>query len=157
MCKLIGLLYAAVRWDRFRDFLIRKHMGACPRCGQAAVEGAGWAGLVRPPDWTSREASLWPEVERLMAGQAVAAPAPPAVPLRRPWPRLAVATGGILAVAALALLLDRSLPDRDAAAGLVVQAPRIEILSAEIEGRPARPTLYQTERASFIWFSRTPR
>lgn len=155
MCKLIGILYAIIRWDRFRDFLIRKHLDACPRCGQAGAEASGWAGRVRPPDWVSREASLWPEVERMMAGRAADAPRP--VPHERPWPKLAVATGGVLAVAALALLLGRRLPEPDIAVPFLVQAPRIEILSAEIEGLPARASLYQTERASFIWFSRTPR
>lgn len=157
MCKLIGILYAIIRWDRFRDLLIRRHLGDCPRCGQAGVAASGWAGRVRPPDWVSREASLWPEVERLMAGRAAAETAPPPVLRQRPWLKLAVATGGTVAVAVLALLLGRRLPEPDIAAPLLVQAPRIEILSAEIEGLPARASLFQTERASFIWFSRTPR
>ena len=157
MCELIRLLYAVIRLDRFRDFLIRKHLAVCPRCVQAWAEGAGLPGLVRPPDWISREASLWPEIERMMAERAATAPAPPLVLPRRPRASLAVAAGGVLAVAALAMLLGRRVPDAYRIPAAVAQAPRVEVLSAEIDGRTARATLYQTERASFIWFSERSR
>jgi hypothetical protein len=157
MCKLIRVLYAVVRSDRFRDYLIRKHMAVCPRCRQdeAAVLEGGLS--LRPPEWIFREASLWPEVERMMAGRGAPGPARPQVPRRRPFAELAVASGGVLAVAVLTLLLGRRPPVTDDIAAVVARAPRIEILSAAIEGRPARATLYQTERASFIWFSETSR
>lgn len=157
MCELVKLLYAAIRLDRFRDFLIRKHLAVCPRCVQAWAEGAGLPGLVRPPDWISREASLWPRIEHMMAERAATAPAPPRVLPRRPFAELAVAAGGVLAVAALALLLGRGAPDGYLTTAAAVRAPRIEVLSAEIEGRPARATLYQTERASFVWLSERSR
>jgi hypothetical protein len=92
----------------------------------------------------------------MMAERAAAAPAPPRVLPRGPLAELAVAAGGVLAVAALALLLGRRAPDLSLTAA-AARAPRIEVLSAEIEGRPARATLYQTERASFVWLSERSR
>jgi hypothetical protein len=157
MCKFVRVLYAVVRLDRFRDYLIRKHMAVCPRCRQDEAVVLEGVRSFRPPEWISREASLWPEVERMMAGRGVPEPARPPVPRRRPFAELAVASGGVLAVTVLTLLLGRHPPGTDDITAIVARAPRIEILSAEIEGRPARATLYQTERASFIWFSETPR
>jgi hypothetical protein len=157
MCKLVRVLYALVRLDRLRACLIRKHFAVCPRGGRAGAEDAGWAGLVRPPDWVSREASLWPEVERLMDERARTAPGPAPAPLRRPLAELAAAAGGILAIAVLALLLGKRHPTEAVDASAVAGAPRVEVLSAEVEGRPARLSVYQTKRASFIWFFPTPR
>jgi hypothetical protein len=93
----------------------------------------------------------------MMAERAATAPAPPRVLPWRPFAELAVAAGGVLAVAALALLLGRGAPDGYLTTAAAVRAPRIEVLSAEIEGRPARATLYQTERASFVWLSERSR
>jgi hypothetical protein len=153
MCEFVRLLYALVPLGWFRDYLIQKHLAVCPRCVQAWAEGTGLPGLVRPPDWISREASLWPRIEQMMAERAAAEPAPPRVLPRRPFAELAVAAGGVLAVAALALLLGRRAPDAYLAEADAARTPRIEVLSAEIEGRAARATLYQTERASFVWLS----
>jgi len=155
MCKLVRVLYVLLPLDRFRAYLIRKHFAECSRCGLAAAEAPGWAALLKPPDWISHEAGFWPEVERLMAERPSGDSAPRQAPLRRPLAGLAAAVGGVLAVAALVLLLGKRPPAAVVAA--VGSAPRVEVLSAEVEGRPARASIYQTKRASFIWFSRTPR
>lgn len=157
MCRFVRLLYAVVRLDRFRDHLIRKHLAVCPRCRQLRAEESGWRESLRPPDWISRETSLWPEVERSMAARVAGGSLRTPPPRRRPFAELSIAAGGMLAMAVLALLLGRRPATTDAVNAIVPRAPRIEVLSAEIEGRPARATLFQTERASFIWFSQITR
>lgn len=157
MCKLARFLYAVVPAARFRARLIRKHFAACPRCSKTWGAEPPWAGLLRPPDWIPREASLWPAVERLLTERVAAAAAPPRPPLQRRLAEAAAAAGGVAAVAILALLLGGHRPTTAVGSSAVSGPPRVEVLSAEVEGLPARASIYQTKRASFIWFSRTPR
>lgn len=148
MSKLIRLLYDLVPAARFRDYLIRTHFAA----GREGLPGAGgeedWAALVRPPDWISREAGYWPAIQERMRGESrrgsgLAAP--------RPNGRLAVAAGGLLAAAVLALLFAIRWVPGTAPTGMP-DASRVEVLSAEVDGRPARSSIYQMKSASFIWF-----
>jgi len=158
MCELIRILYALVRLKRFRAHLVRTHFESCPRCGLAGRDADVWAGLVRPPDWISREASLWPEVERRMRQPVRSEFSTRTAPSVLPMARLAVAAGGILAAVVLAVLLWTPVRRGPfSAADAAVQAPRVEVLSAEVEGRPARTSVYQTKGASFIWFYPAPR
>jgi hypothetical protein len=158
MCKLVRVLYALFRLKRFRAYLVRTHFETCPLCGRADAEEAGWAGLVRPPDWISREASLWPEVERRLRESDRGRTVPGPAAAMRPSLKLAVAAGGVLAVAVLAVLLGKHPPSgTGAGVAAALQAPRVEVLSAEVEGRPARSSVYQTKAGSFIWFSPMPR
>ncbi len=164
MCKLVSLLYGLVRWKKFRAFLIRRHMEACPRCSAAPLAGpasGGWADAVRPPDWVREEGSLWPGIRKRMRENAVAGPAAartgPAAPARRRFHgRLLPAAAGLAAVAVFGVLVwrgNRRVPGGTAAGA---GSPRVEILSAEVEGLKARPSVFQTKDASYIWFSRTP-
>lgn len=158
MCKLVRILYALVPLKRLRAYLIRSHLEVCRNCRPDIGETEGWAGLVQPPAWISREPGHWPQIERRMREQARVESARRSAPVRRPSAELAVAAGGVLAIAVLAVLLGKHPPrgtgTRDAAA---LRAPRVEILAAEIGGRPARSSVYQTKGASFIWFSPMPR
>jgi hypothetical protein len=169
MCRLISLLYGLVRWKTFRAFLVRRHMEACPRCAAAPPSGpapGGWVDLVHPPDWVRYELSLWPEIERRMRESAAAGPAGarplPVTPGRRGFPgRLVPVAAGLAVVALLGVLAWRAghkYPGgtEGATAGATAGSPRVEVLSAEVEGRKARPSVFQTKDASYIWFSRTP-
>ncbi len=164
MCRFITILYRLVALKAFRAFLVRRHMEACPRCSAEPSEGmaaGGWADAVRPPDWIRAEACLWPEIERRLREAAAAGPAKastvPSVPVpRRPAVRLVPAAAALAAVAVLGVLAWRvghRLPGAGPAAAV---SPRVEVLSAEVEGRKARPSIFQTKNASYIWFSRTP-
>jgi len=158
MCELVRVLYTLVRLKRFRAILIRMHLERCPRCGLAAPDLEGWGSLIRPPDWISREPSFWPAIQRRMRETVWGGSAPGPVEAERPFARLAAAAGGILAVAVLAVLLWLRPPGGHVSPSApALEAPRIEVLSAEVQGRPTRASVYQTKTASFIWFYPTPR
>ena len=164
MCRLIRVLYRLVAWKAFRAFLVRRHMEACPRCSAEPSEGTaagGWAEAVRPPDWVRAERSLWPEIERRMREAAAAGPAGartvPAVPVRRRLAVRLVPAAAAVAVAAVLGVLAWRAGHRLPGVGLTAAVPpRVEVLSAEVEGRKARPSIFQTKNASYIWFSQTP-
>ena len=153
MCRTARFLYALIPLKRFRAHLIRSHFATCRACGPEAGRTQDWAALVRSPDWIIREAGYWPEIERRMRMTPTDGIAPQAVAPVRPLARFAAAAGGVLALVVLAVLFVRGPaagPDPSAAGRL--EAPRVEVLSAEIEGRLARSSVYQMESASFIWF-----
>jgi hypothetical protein len=35
----------------------------------------------------------------------------------------------------------------------VDSAPRVQVISVELKGKPAKPYIYQTPKASFIWIA----
>jgi hypothetical protein len=164
MCKLVRLLYGLVRWKTFRAFLIRRHMEDCPRCAIEPTSGPaadGLAGAIRPPDWIRAEGSLWPEIRKRMmenaaAGPAAARPLPAAPARRRLAGRLVPAAAVLAGVAILGVLAWRTAHRTPAGTATGADSPRVEVLSAEVGGRKARPSIFQTINASYIWFSQTP-
>jgi hypothetical protein len=153
MDKLIRLLYLLVPIGRFRDRLIRTHFAA----GRDGLPEAGgeedWAAPVRPPDWISREAGYWPAIqERMRSESRMGSGLRAARPAGRPA-GLAVAAGGLLAAAILAaLFVIRPVLDTAWSPAGMPDTSRVEVLSAEVAGRPARSSIYQMKSASFIWF-----
>lgn len=153
MCRTARFLYALIPVRRFRAYLIRSHFATCRSCGPEAGRTEDWAALVRSPDWIIREAGYWPEIERRMRATPTGGTAPQALAPVRPLAGFAAAAGGVLALAVLAVLfVGPPAPGPDPAAAGRLGAPRVEVLSAEIEGRLARSSVYQMESASFIWF-----
>jgi len=158
MCRIVRLLYALIPLRRFRAYLIRSHFATCRSCGPEAGRQEGWAELVRSPDWVFREAGYWPEIERRMRAEPARDAVPAALAPVRPSAGFAAAAGGVLAVAVLAVLfIGRPGPGPDPSAAGRLEAPRVEVLSAEIGGRLARSSVYQMKSASFIWFYPAPR
>jgi hypothetical protein len=159
MCRLIRLLYRLLPWARFRDILIRRHLTVCPKCGPAAAVEKDWAGAFHPPDWVRQTGTLWTGIRNRMD-----APAPSAESARRlerrnrPPVRWAVAGAGMIGVAILALVLwlNRGSFVALAPETAVREGSRVTVLSAEVLGREAKSTVFQTKSASFIWFYGTP-
>jgi hypothetical protein len=165
MCRLIRFLYALVRWKKFRAFLIRKHMESCPLCSDAPPVGPGdrvWTNVIRPPDWIRAEGSMWPEIQKRMREGSAAASArapslPPVIASRHHFlGSLIPAAAGLAAVAVLGVLAWRAAHRVPGAAEAGIGRQRVEVLSAEVEGRKARPFIFQTKDTSYIWFSQTP-
>jgi hypothetical protein len=153
MCRIARFLYALIPLRRFRACLIRSHFAACRSCGPEAGRTEGWVELVRSPDWIFRETGYWPEIERRMREKPDGGVASKASAPVRPLAGFAAAAGGVLALAVLAVLfVGRPVPGPDTSAAGRIEAPRVEVLSAEIGGRLARSSVYQMKSASFIWF-----
>lgn len=160
MCRFVRLLYGLVRWKRFRAFLVRKHMEACLVCSAMPPRGDDWAACVHPPAWVREEGSMWPDIQRRMRENVAEASARdkavPAAPARRRFPtRLVPAAAGLAAAAVLGIIVWRAGHRTPGGAAPGAGSPRVEVLSAEVEGKEARTSIFQTENASYIWFSRT--
>jgi hypothetical protein len=138
---------------------VRKHMDGCAECRQFLQDETRLAERV------SQAASLRALRYR---GQTPAVSAIPADPDRHadfhkawlfghPW---GVAAGAALLILGLgAFLLLRS--PREIASGSstaskdgqIETTPRIQVISVELQGKPAKPFIYQTPKASFIWIA----
>jgi hypothetical protein len=150
MCELAKFLFALVPWKRLRAFLIRKHLGTCPACAAVPPAEEECAALVRPPDWVREEASLWPEIrKRLQEGGAAPVRTRTSRRLHVPARRLVPAAAAGLAALALLTVLVRQTGRQAAGAGPF----RVEVISAAVQGKEARPSIFQTKNASYIWFS----
>jgi len=150
MCELAKFLYALVPWKKFRAFLIRKHLGTCPACAAVPPTEEDCAALVRPPEWVREEASLWPEIrKRLREGGAAPVRTGTGRRLLVPARRLIPAAAIGLSALALLIVLVRQAGHQVPGAG----PSRVDVISAEIQGKEARPSIFQTKNASYIWFS----
>jgi hypothetical protein len=71
-----------------------------------------------------------------------------------------MAAGAVLVLIGLSgFLLFRPHPNPAAGTGASMReiradsAPRVQVISVELKGKPAKPYIYQTPKASFIWIA----
>ncbi len=120
-----------------------------------------WAARFHPPPWILREENYWPELWRRLEEARAGA----SLPSARRHPLLKWAAAGVTAAAFLVLWicqivtpvrspLSEFLLNRNGAPS--ADAPRIRVLSAEIQGEAARSSVFQTPDASFVWIYKAP-
>jgi hypothetical protein len=156
VCKLIILLYDLVPIQGFRAYLIKKHLAKCP-VGQRDLDiETLLKEKFRIPGWIESEKSLWPHVrEKIFAPETVpSASSERALRFTKPWWHWAVAGLALLVMAALNLLILRNFNHHPFQGESAVPpfTSTIIINHAEIKGRKAKPFIYQTHEACFIWF-----
>jgi len=153
MCRLYEWLYALIPFRPIRARLLKSHIESCPRCREKFEPAAGLEDVAAPPAWIESEESLWPAVrDRLRLS-------PPAKknPRTRPdrlglglrWTIPAAFAGILLAGLAGFLLFRPSFDSND--------LPRVSIVRAESGGRKAETYFYQTQQASYVWISTSPK
>jgi len=71
-----------------------------------------------------------------------------------------ITAGAVLVLMGLSgFFLFRPHHDQSAGVGASVRetqadsAPRVQVISVELKGKPAKPYIYQTPKASFIWIA----
>jgi hypothetical protein len=154
---------------------VRRHLRGCEKCRRFFQNEKTWAGLVR--DSASLQGLHYRGGVPSIAGSEARNPAwrtkglPPWIlsarrrlsderTSRLRYLLWGTAAGAVLVLIGLSGFL-LFLPHHDKAAGigasiretLTDSAPRVQVISVELKGKPAKPYIYQTPKASFIWIA----
>jgi len=154
---------------------VRRHLHRCEKCRRFFQDEKTWAGLVRDSaslqglHYRGGVPSLTGGEARDPVGRTRGLPPWVLSGRRRPSDerpsRLRYLLWGITAGAVLVLMglsgffLFRPHHDQSAGVGASVRetqadsAPRVQVISVELKGKPAKPYIYQTPKASFIWIA----
>ncbi len=162
MCRLYRVLYRLFPLRPFRALLIKKHFLICAQC-QLEYGEQEYSALLKTPHWIGKEQSLWPLVrERLSRqkrGERERSLASSFSRIKR-WEWAAVPMMILLLTASLIFLrrsYESKMKPEPQPARTVASAPssltRVTVTRAELNGQKARPFIYQTSNASFIWFN----
>jgi len=163
MCKTYKILYAVLPIKKWKAALIRRHFERCPSCAEEVERINKAAGAFFRPDWIQDTTNLWPQICYKIASSEKRAVRIPSEIGRgrfrlRKW-GWAGASAAFLILGAIGFFIlrhhDRSIPAPELAPPQVPVAliPRVQVISAEIGGKPAKPYIYQTPAASFIWLA----
>jgi hypothetical protein len=155
-CKIVDFLYAALPLRPFQALLIRRHMGACPRCQARLVSRAEAKGLFLAPDEVGDTEGLWRRISSRVgsAGEMQGRqPAPAGAGWR--W-AAAAATATVVAVTGFWLLRQVERPGFDAST--VGPADRFQIDYIKVGGAPAQTFVYQPQGTDtvFVWAGKNP-
>ena len=161
-CKLAGFLYQAVPSQRFRDFLIRRHMERCAEC-QARLISRNEARLlfVRPENLACPE-DLWRRIgQRFGAGDLAPAKAITEAEGRGARRRLwawAAGAAVFLVTSAVSFWLLRGTQAPGVRVDYVRPTDRIEINYINVGGAPAQAFIYRPQGSDIIvvWAERNP-
>jgi hypothetical protein len=158
MCKICRLLYRAVPIRWFRSQLVSRHFASCRSCREEFAVEESLTELAHLSEWVTSEPSLWPEIKEKLAASR------PSIGLSwkqtvfppfRIWRWAAAGAGLALLLLTIFLLLpskqreSRPTPPAQPSSS---RLSRIAVKHAEVRGKKARYLIYQTEKASFIWF-----
>jgi hypothetical protein len=155
-CKTVELLYAALPLRPLRDWLIRAHMDACPRCQGRLLSREEARTLMVGPDEVGESGDLWQRISR----EAVRAASVPESGPRGgspAWRWAAVAAlAVVVALAGFWLLRETGGPGLEARSS--APADRFEIAYVKVGGEPAQTFVYQPQGTEtvFVWAQKTP-
>jgi hypothetical protein len=156
MCKLMRLLFIAIPFHSFRDFLIGNHLSNCPRCQKEWELDQETVKSFAMPDWIKKESSLWPRIqakikrsgqEKILSRKGKAT----SRFLRWQW---AVTSLALFIFVGLILVINKVglRPRSITEISLASKNPQVNIIRAEIQGKKAKTFIYQTKENLFIWF-----
>jgi len=157
MCKFCKLLYRLIPGKRIQSILIKKHIANCSQC-QKEIEEA--SSLIKEtsivPNWIEATENLWPQIKQKIYAREEKAEKHRrkyGISLHGKW-RWAMAFVFLALVIGLVVLIHKNFFTRTSIEEtyLTKEKPRITIKYAEIKGKKAKPCIYQTPNASFIWF-----
>ena len=155
-CKMVDFLYSAIPLRPFRDFLIRRHMEACPLC-QARLASRGEArGLFVASDKVGDTEGLWSRIFSRV-GPATELPDPEPASAGAGWRwAAAAATAAVVAVTGFWLLREVERPGFGPDS--IAAAVRFEIDYVNVGGAPAQTFVYQPLGTDtvFVWAVKNP-
>jgi len=161
MCKLTVFLIKLCPVRPLRERWLDRHFSLCPHCGELWEPESSLSEYYRQcRKWAESRENLWPAVRRTIADQTTAAApvTPKEIPRKTPgriW-RLAAAGAALILAAVLTISINRNpiegglKEDREDAAAH--ESPRIQVIYGSVKGEKAEPYVYQTQKASFVWF-----
>jgi len=158
MCQLFKFLYGLIPIRKFQSYLIKKHFSSCSFCKREIEVDASLKEIFAIPDWVKGE-NLWPQIRPKLYSpeeKVVETKGKFASISHKRW-QWAVAGLALAAAIGINLLIQQSIKKGSYAedASLSGEKARIVITRAEINGKEARPYIYQTPTASFVWFAKS--
>ena len=156
MCKFITFLYDLIPIQSFRAYLIQKHFAKCPGCQNELDIDTLLEEKFKIPDWVESEPNLWPQIREKIC-TIDARPSSIRHRARRfsiPFWQWTAAGLALFALLGISLLVNRYFHQKNLRGEFIASSrlPRIIITHAEINGKKARPFVYQTREECFIWF-----
>jgi hypothetical protein len=156
MCRLYKLLYKLFPVKSFQSFLIEKHFSVCSNCQKETEIESQLKNVLTVPSWIAKEENIWPQIREKLYSQRKKQIK--AEKTRKPfffikWKWAAVSLVLVVAVGVILMVQTNFQRISADAEALLEDTPRVLIKHAEIEGKKARPYIYQTPEISFIWFS----
>jgi hypothetical protein len=135
---------------------IRKRKRDLRSPAKARREDEAAAALFKP-DWIEETPSLWPRIREAVAASETRGEVK--IPERRPafhsfqrWALASAAAMLLLAgIAGWLVLGRRGRPGAGPADSGAL--PRVRLLSVELKGKKAKPYIFQTPKASFVWIT----
>jgi hypothetical protein len=155
-CKMVDLLYSAIPLRPFRDFLIRRHMEACPLCQARLASRAEARGLFVAPEAAGNAEGLWSRISSRI-GPATEFPDPKPAPAGAGWRwAAAAATAAVVAVTGFWLLREVERPGFGPYS--IAAADRFQIDYVKVGGAPAQTFVYQPQGTDtvFVWAVKNP-
>jgi hypothetical protein len=148
-CKTVSFFYALIPVNRWRDFLIRRHIDGCARCQAGLASRAESRSLFVQEGTAAIGRTLWTAIESGLAaemGEPVRT-----IPRQEmsPWrlSRWAVAAALVLVLATGYWIFKGFQPETLSAAA----APeRFEIAYVRVDGKPANTMVYQPHGSDMI-------
>ena len=146
-CRIAGFLYGAFPLYRWRSFLIRRHMEACPLC-QAGLASRDEALLLLTRDSDVKDVGfLWPGIRRRLKEGPVE-PGKPRIAWKLGWNSALGAAAAVAAVTSLVMLLRGFRPETIAAPGSGNNG--IQVVSLMVEGRPADAVYFHPQDSEMV-------
>ena len=156
MCRFFKLLYRLFPFKTLKSFLIEKHFAVCPHCQKDTEIESQLKTMLAIPSWIEKEESMWPKIKERFSSQrkkSFKADKAPGLFLFKKWKWAAAGLVMVIAVGAVLIVYMNFQRKPGEAEALMKETPRVVIEHAEINGKKARPYIYQTPEISYIWFS----
>jgi hypothetical protein len=147
-CHLFNFFYAVLPLKMWRDYLIRRHLEACPSCQARLASREEAAPLLMAESDIGPQPSLWPRVKDGLAVPRVSGAGERRAQGEMRW-RWAAAGAGILIVGLSSFLVLKDYkPGPGAAGNGASETFRINYL--KVEDKPAQAYLYRPRGSNLV-------
>ena len=155
-CKMVDLLYSAIPLLPFRNFLIRRHMEACPLCQARLASRAEARGLFVAPEAAGSAEGLWSRISSRVGPATEGHKRQPAS-VGTGW-RWAAAAATAAAVVVTGFWLLRQVEKPGFGPYSIAAADRFEIDYVNVGGAPAQTFVFQPQGTDtvFVWAVKNP-
>ncbi len=155
MCRFYRFLYSILPFKKIKSTLIKKHFVVCEVCRTNTRLEKLPSDVEAIKTWANKENSLWPEIISSLQIQESIKIEPKkglASPPFRIWRWAASFIAATIFVVVSFLLYKGQKRDVPSEEGLLAESlPKVILKRVELNGRKARPIIYQTSKVSIIF------
>ena len=155
MCRFYRFLYSILPFKKIKSTLIKKHLSVCEACRTNTWLEKLPSDVEAIKTWADNENSLWPEISSNLQTQERIKTEPKkglASPPLRIWRWAATFfAAAILVVVSFLLQKGQKMDVPSEEVQLVESLPKVILKRVELNGKKARPIIYQTSTVSIIF------